>query len=107
MAVCVKFLNKYQESKLVQGAFVGIRPVADGMIMAGFLMIAETSLFSGNFSDLAAVASFGDFLEVIKPVQIGMAAVTFIAAKKFKVNALTLIVIMGVLGAFLCKGEIL
>ena len=107
VAVCVKFLNKYQESKLVQGAFVGLRPVAVGMIMAGFLMIAETSLFSGNFSDFAAVASFGDFLEVIKPVQIGMAAVTFIAAKKFKVNALTLIVIMGVLGAFLCKGEIL
>lgn len=61
VAVCVKFLNKYQESKLVQGAFVGIRPVAVGMIMAGFLMIAETSLFSGNFSDFAAVASFGDF----------------------------------------------
>ncbi len=107
VAICVKFLNKYQESKLVQGAFVGIRPVAVGMIMAGFVMIAETSLMSGDFSGLSGITGIGEFLAAVKPVQIGMAAVTFIAAKKFKVNALTLIVIMGVLGAFLCKGEIL
>ena len=104
VAVCVKFLNKYQESKLVQGAFLGIRPVAVGMIMAGFIMIAQSSLMSGSFSDITVP---GQIFDVIKPVQIGMAAVTFIAAKKFKVNALTLILVMGVLGAFLCKGELI
>lgn len=86
---------------------MGIRPVAVGMIMAGFLMYMNICYFAGNFSDFAAVASFGDFLEVIKPVQIGMARSRSSRQKNSKVNALTLIVIMGVLGAFLCKGEIL
>lgn len=104
VAICVKFLNKYKESRLVQGAFTGIRPVAVGMIMAGFLMMAETTLVSGSIFD---ITSFGEVFDVIKPVQTVMIIATFIAAKKFKVSALKLIFIMGILGAFLCKGEIL
>ena len=104
VAICVKFLNKYKESQLVQGAFTGIRPVAVGMIMAGFLMMAETTLVSGSIFD---ITSFGEVFDVIKPVQTVMIIATFIAAKKFKVSALKLIFIMGILGAFLCKGEIL
>ena len=104
VAICVKFLNKYKESQLVQGAFTGIRPVAVGMIMAGFLMMAETTLGSGSIFD---ITSFGEVFDVIKPVQTVMIIATFIAAKKFKVSALKLIFIMGILGAFLCKGEIL
>ena len=104
VAICVKFLNKYKESQLVQGAFTGIRSVAVGMIMAGFLMMAETTLVSGSIFD---ITSFGEVFDVIKPVQTVMIIATFIAAKKFKVNALKLIFIMGILGAFLCKGEIL
>lgn len=104
VAICVKFLNKYQETDMVQGAFTGIRPVTVGLIMAGFIMIGQTSLMSGSFSD---ISDFSQILDIIKPVQIGMAAVTFIAAKKFNVSALKLIVIMGILGTFLCKGEIL
>ena len=104
VAICVKFLNKYKECQLVQGAFTGIRPVAVGMIMAGFLMMAETTLVSGSIFD---ITSFGEVFDVIKPVQTVMIIATFIAAKKFKVSALKLIFIMGILGAFLCKGEIL
>lgn len=104
VAICVKFLNKYKESQLVQGAFTGIRPVAVGMIMAGFLMMAETTLVSGSIFD---ITSFGEVFDVIKPMQTVMIIATFIAAKKFKVSALKLIFIMGILGAFLCKGEIL
>ena len=104
VAICVKFLNKYKESQLVQGAFTGIRPVAVGMIMAGFLVMAETTLVSGSIFD---ITSFGEVFDVIKPVQTVMIIATFIAAKKFKVSALKLIFIMGILGAFLCKGEIL
>lgn len=104
VAICVKFLNKYKESQLVQGVFTGIRPVAVGMIMAGFLMMAETTLVSGSIFD---ITSFGEVFDVIKPVQTVMIIATFIAAKKFKVSALKLIFIMGILGAFLCKGEIL
>ena len=59
---------------------------------------------SGSIFD---IISFGEVFDVIKPVQTVMIIATFIAAKKFKVSALKLIFIMGILGAFLCKGEIL
>lgn len=67
-------------------------------------MMAETTLVSGSIFD---ITSFGEVFDVIKPVQTVMIIATFIAAKKFKVSALKLIFIMGILGAFLCKGEIL
>ena len=83
---------------------VRIRPVAVGMIMAGFVMMAETTLLSGSLPD---VGSIGQLLEIVKPVQVLMVIATFVAAQKFKVGAIKLIMIMGVLGAFLCKGELL
>ncbi len=104
VALCVRFLSRYKQSRLVQGAFVGIRPVAVGMIMAGFVMMAETTLLSGSLPD---VGSIGQLLEIVKPVQVLMVIATFVAAQKFKVGAIKLILIMGVLGAFLCKGELL
>lgn len=88
IGICVKFLNKYQEHNLVKGAFVGIRPVAVGMIMAGFIMIGQTTLFDKTH------------LEVIPAL---LAGATFILASKFKVGSIKLIIIMGVLGAFLAS----
>ena len=43
VVICVKFLNKYQEHNLVKGAFSGIRPVAVGMVLAGFVLIGRSS----------------------------------------------------------------
>lgn len=86
VGLSVKFLKKYQEHKLIKGAFVGIRPVAVGMIMAGFIMVASTTLFDSTH------------LMVIPTC---LAIITFILADKFKVSAIKLIIIMGVAGAFL------
>ena len=88
IGICVKFLNKYQEHKMVKGAFVGIRPIAVGMIMAGFVMVGQTTLFNGTH------------LNVIPAC---LTILTFILADKFKVGSIKLIIIMGVLGAFLCS----
>lgn len=98
VGICVKFLNRYQEHNLVKGAFAGIRPVAVGMIMAGFVMIGSSAFLSGS---LAAVENIGQIAEVIKPIPIVLAALTFFLAKKFKINAIVLIIIMGCAGAVL------
>ncbi|MBR5517002.1 MAG: chromate transporter [Firmicutes bacterium] len=87
VGLSVKFLNKYQEHKLIKGAFVGIRPVSVGMIMAGFIMVGQTTLFDGTH------------LLVIPTC---LTILTFILADKFKVSAIKLIIIMGIAGAFLC-----
>lgn len=99
VGICVRFLNKYQEHNLVKGAFEGIRPVAVGMILAGFVMIGETVIFTGG---LEALNGFAQAAEAFKPVQALMMAATFILAKKFKASAITLIIVMGAIGAFIC-----
>lgn len=100
VGICVKFLNKYQEHNLVKGAFSGIRPVSVGMILAGFVVIGQSSLLTGSLLD---VTSLSQMVQVIKVVPVVMAAVTFFLAKKFNINAITLMIIMGVSGAFLCS----
>ena len=100
VVICVKFLNKYQEHNLVRGAFSGIRPVAVGMVLAGFVLIGRSSLLTGNISD---INSLWQVTEIVKVIPVIMAALTFFLAKKFRINAITLMVIMGAAGAFLCS----
>lgn len=88
VGLSVKFLNKYKEHKLIKGAFVGIRPVAVGMIMAGFMMVGSTTLFDGTH---------------LLPIPACLAILTFILADKFKVSSIKLIIIMGIAGAFLAS----
>ena len=100
VGICVRFLNKYQEHNLVKGALSGIRPVAVGMILAGSVMIGRTSLLAGSLFD---ITDLSQITEVVKTIPVIMAALTFFLAKKFKINAITLIIIMGAAGAFLCS----
>lgn len=98
VGICVKFLSRYQEHRLVKGAFAGIRPVAVGLIAAGFVMIGQTALLTSEIGS-GAVGLFA----AIKPLPAVMAAATFVLAKEFKVNAITLIITMGAAGALFCS----
>ena len=100
VGLCVRFLNKHQEHRLVKGAFEGIRPVSVGMILAGFVMIGETTLIAGGFDQIMSLA---DLAENIKPLSAGIAALTFFLAKKFDIGAIKLIIIMGCAGAIVCS----
>ena len=40
--IVVKFLERFQESKGIQGAFLGIRPVTVGLIASAVLFVGET-----------------------------------------------------------------
>lgn len=100
VGLCVRFLNKHQEHRLVKGAFEGIRPVSVGMILAGFVMIGETTLIVGGFDQIMSLA---DLAENIKPLSVCIAALTFFLAKKFDIGAIKLIIIMGCAGAIVCS----
>lgn len=104
VAVSSRFINRNKESVLIKGALEGVRPVSVGMIMAGFIIMGKTTLLSEDFQQVVAVTQL---MEIIKPVQIIMAIAAFVLAKKFKIKAFTIIIIMGILGAFLCKGAII
>ncbi len=78
------FINKFKESKIIDGAFAGIRPVTVGLIAAAVIFMGESAFAALN------------------PVAIVIALATVVLAGKFKVSPIAIIVGAGVLGAILC-----
>ncbi|MCI8608473.1 MAG: chromate transporter [Firmicutes bacterium] len=103
VALVVKFISKYHDNKLIEGAFTGIRPATVGMIGAAAIFIGQTSLLKVDVSEITSLA---EGLEAIDAVPALMTVVTFVLAYKFKVGSIKLILIMGGLGIFLCSGMI-
>lgn len=101
VALVVRFINKYRDNKLIDGAFTGIRPATVGMIAAAAIFIGQTSLFD---TDGQAVASLAEAAQTIEIIPVVMAVATFVLASKFKVGSIKLILIMGALGIVLCSG---
>lgn len=103
IALVVKFMSKYRDNKIMDGAFKGIRPVTVGMIAAGALFIGETALLK---VDLAEIGSLQELVQGFDLIPVLIMLVTFVLVSKFKVSAVKLIIIMAVVGAVLCSGMI-
>ncbi len=104
VALVVKFMSKYRNNKVMDGAFKGIRPVTVGMIAAGALFIGETALLKVDFAEIADLAGF---FGAVDPIPVLITLTTLVLVGKFKVSAVKLILIMGAVGAVLCSGMIL
>lgn len=104
IALVVKFMSKYRNNKIMDGAFKGIRPVTVGMIAAAAIFIGETALLKVY---LAEIADFGGLAEAIDPIPVVIMLTTLVLAGKFKVSSVKLILIMAAVGAVLCSGMIL
>lgn len=78
------FIRKFKESKVIDGAFVGIRPVSCGLIAAAAVFIGQ-ELVVGQFV-----------------IPLGICLGTFALVTKWKVNPILLIIISGIIGGFLC-----
>lgn len=103
IALVVKFMSKYRDNKIMDGAFKGIRPVTVGMIAAGALFIGETALLK---VDVAEIGSLQELVQGFDLIPVLIMLVTFVLVSKFKVSAVKLILIMAVVGAVLCSGMI-
>lgn len=103
VAIVAKFVNKYHDNTLVEGAFSGIRPATVGMIAAAVIFMGESAIFK---IDPAEITGFVQGLAAIDWIPAVMAVATFVLSAKFKVGAIKLILIMGVLGAVFCSGMI-
>lgn len=86
MVVAVSyFVEKFKQSKIVQGALSGVRPVTVGLVAsAGYFML------SGILGDLNVVSA-------------GILIGTILLAGKWKINPFLLIIAAGVIGAFLIR----
>lgn len=78
------FIVKFKESRIIKGAFDGIRPVTVGLIAAAVVIMGQ-SVFT-SFAVIPLVITI----------------VTVVLAGKFKVSPIIIVVASGVAGAFLC-----
>lgn len=78
------FVTKFKESRLVKGAFDGIRPVTVGLIAAAVIFMGQSAFAEFNLSVAAITLA------------------TVILVGKFKISPILIVVVSGVIGAFLC-----
>ncbi len=93
VVVFTRIITENRDNRLVDGAFVGIRPVTLGMLLSGVWFIAEGALFASGNGDAVGV-----FFGVDVPV-LGMALISFALSLTENVGAIKLITVMGVIGA--------
>ena len=78
------FISKFKESKAIEGAFAGIRPVTVGLIGAAVIFMGQSAF------------------ETISLVPCLITLGTVILVGKFKVSPIAIVVAAGVIGAILC-----
>ena len=91
-------LKKHRENPLVEGAFVGIRPITVGMIAAGVCYIGSGALFD---ADISGMVNAAEILQALDPLALALAVISGILVYTQKLGAIQLIIGMGVLGAFI------
>ena len=99
MLIVMKFIEKFNDSKGIQGAFVGIRPVTIGMIAAAAIFVSESVLVNGS---LISMKLFTGGVEFFNFIPIAMFAVTIVLVGVFKMRPIRVMILMGIAGAFLC-----
>lgn len=85
----IKFLDKFNQNKGIEAAFIGIRPATVGLIAAAAVFVGESALIDKQSR-----------IEVI-PCLVFIA--TIILAAKFKMNPIKIIMIMAVVGVVFCS----
>jgi len=86
--IVMKFMDKYKESRLMQGVITGIRPAAVGLIASAAVYLAETTYTLD--------------LDTTNIVLIVMTVLTILLSGKFKVSPIIITLIMGAAGAVIC-----
>lgn len=99
MLIVMKFIDRFNDSKGVQGAFLGIRPVTVGMIAAAAIFVSETVLINGP---LISKELFTGGIEYFNLIPISIFATTVVLVSVFKMRPIKLMIIMGIAGALLC-----
>jgi len=91
--IIAKFLEKFRDSKYVEGAFYGLRPASIAMITAAGLNVAKVALV--NMEVLQQSGPITDFF-IWKAIILGV--LIFFAARKLKWNPVLLIAISAGVG---------
>lgn len=87
-----RILKKFEESKVVQGAFYGLRPASVALIAAACFLVVKISLL-----DMAAFAD-GNIIGMFRIPQIIMAGILWYGMKKLKFHPVVFLLASAVVG---------
>ena len=99
MIIVMGFMKAFQDSKGLEAAMNGIRPVTVGLIAAAFIYIAQTSLVRTEIFSMEFLKGLPGNLDIFS---ICCFAATIVMTVKFKLNPIITIIVMGALGGILC-----
>lgn len=99
MLIVSRFIEKFNDNRILQGAFLGIRPVTVGLIGAAVIFISETILINGPLVSKELFTSGLDYFNIIPIV---IFAVTIVLVGVFKWKPIRVMILMGIAGAILC-----
>lgn len=91
-------LQKFKDNPIVKGIFYGIRPVVIGLIINAVILVAETSILQTELSKGMLSNLFKHPLQVINIGSIIILCLIIIAAVKYKVNSIQIIIGSAILG---------
>lgn len=97
--IAMKFMDTYEESIGLEGIKKGVRPVTAGLVASAVIFLAETSLVNCSIFSSDMITDFNNSINLI-PCAICTASV--ILNGPLRMHPIIVILIMGVLGAFLC-----
>ena len=91
--IIAKFLNKFRDSRLVEGAFYGLRPASIAMITAAGINVAKVALVN-----IPAFQASGSLMDLFTWKAIALGALIFIGQRKLKWSPVIFIAISAVVG---------
>ena len=91
--IIAKFLNKLRDSRLVEGAFYGLRPASIAMITAAGINVAKVALVN-----IPAFQASGSLMDLFTWKAIALGALIFIGQRKLKWSPVIFIVLSAVVG---------
>ncbi len=91
--IIARFLNKFRDNPMVEGAFYGLRPASIAMITAAGLNVAKVALV-----DMEAYRATGNILDFFLWKAILLGVLLFIGQRKLKWNPVIFIAISAVVG---------
>ena len=96
MMIVSSFLDRFQQNRLVQGAFSGIRPVTIGLVGAAALFVSEGVLVHGPVISEKLFTAGADYFSF---PAIGIAVATVLLMTVLKMKPIRVMLLMAAVGA--------
>lgn len=99
MMIVYKFVQKFNDSNVIQGIMRGIRPVTVALISAAVVFVSENVLVKGSLA-WQELTKLG--FEYFNLIPMCIFAVTIVLVAKFKIKPIRIMLLMGIVGALIC-----